>query len=89
MAAREVLAETCRDRVPVGRGATIEQGMRDGALLRGEVLARWQELVGTGDLMRALQARVGRARDRIVAAVTGRTGPGEQFQAALESGVVT
>jgi hypothetical protein len=63
--------------------------MRDGVLLRGEVLSRWQELVGTGDLMRALQARVGRARDRIVAAITGRPAPGKQFQAALESGVVT
>ena len=39
----------------------MEQGIRDGALLRGEVLARWQEFVGTGDIMRALQARVGRA----------------------------
>ena len=70
------------------RGAehAVEDGMRDGVLLRGEVLARWQEFVGTGDLMRALQARVGRARDRIVAAVTGRPAPGKQLQAALESG---
>jgi hypothetical protein len=67
----------------------IENGMRDGVLLRGEVLSRWQELVGTGDLMRALQARIGRARDRVVASVTGRPAPGKQFQAALESGVVT
>ena len=28
--------------------ATVEHGVRDGTLLRGEVLARWQELVGTG-----------------------------------------
>ncbi|WP_204003060.1 GTPase domain-containing protein [Virgisporangium aurantiacum] len=67
----------------------IENGMHDGILLRGEVLSRWQELVGTGDLMRALQARIGRARDRVVASVTGRPAPGKQFQAALESGVVT
>ena len=67
----------------------VASGMHDGVLLRGEVLARWQELVGTGDLMRALQARVGRARDRVVAAITGRPTPGKQFQAALESGVVT
>jgi hypothetical protein len=67
----------------------IENGMRDGVLLRGEVLSRWQELVGTGDLMRALQARIGRARDRVVATITGKPAPGRQFQAALESGVVT
>jgi hypothetical protein len=68
--------------------STVEQGVRDGALLRGEVLARWQELVGTGDVMRALQARVGRVRDRVVAAVTGRGVPGGRFQEALESGLV-
>jgi hypothetical protein len=66
----------------------VEHGVRDGALLRGEVLARWQELVGTGDLMRGLQARVGWLRDRLVAAVTGRPGPTDRLQAALESGLV-
>src|SRR5439155_27185533 len=66
----------------------IEKGARDGAILRGEVLARWQELVGTGDLMRALQARIGRLRDRVAAAVTGRGVPGGRFQEALESGLV-
>jgi hypothetical protein len=71
-----------------GAEEEIEQGVRDGVLLRGEVLARWQELVGTGELMRGLQARVGRTRDRLVAAITGRPGPTERLQAALESGLV-
>ena len=39
--------------------------MRSGSLLRGEVLARWHEVVGTGDIMRALESRVGRLRDRL------------------------
>ncbi|GAA2330968.1 dynamin family protein [Dactylosporangium salmoneum] len=71
------------------RAATesVDHGIHDGALLRGEVLARWQELVGTGDIMRALQARVGKLRDRAVAAITGRPAPGEQFQEALGSGL--
>nr|WP_261966271.1 dynamin family protein [Dactylosporangium matsuzakiense] len=71
------------------RAATesVEKGIHDGALLRGEVLARWQELVGTGDIMRALQARVGKVRDRVVAAITGRPAPGERFQEALGSGL--
>ncbi|GAA1801214.1 dynamin family protein [Planosporangium flavigriseum] len=69
--------------------AAANQGVRDGTLLRGEVLARWQELVGTGELMRGLQARVGWLRDRLTAAVTGRPDPGERLQAALGSGVVT
>jgi hypothetical protein len=61
--------------------------MRDGSLLRGEVLARWQEFVGTGELLRTLQDRVGRLRDRLTAAITGRPQPGSELTAALESGV--
>lgn len=37
----------------------------DGSMLRGEVLARWQEFVGTGEIFRNLEASVGRFRDRI------------------------
>ena len=65
----------------------VDDGMRDGALLRGEVLARWQEFVGTGELLRTLQDRVGRWRDRLTAAVTGRPPPGGDLTVALESGV--
>jgi hypothetical protein len=65
----------------------VDEGMRDGSLLRGEVLARWQEFVGTGELLRTLQDRVGRLRDKLTAAVTGRPQPGTQLTAALESGV--
>jgi hypothetical protein len=68
---------------------TVDRGVRDGALLRGEVLARWQELVGTGELMRGLQARVAEWRDRLVGAVTGRPPSGERLKAALGSGLVT
>lgn len=70
-----------------GALADVDEGMRDGSLLRGEVLARWQEFVGTGELLRTLQDRVGRLRDRIAAAVTGRPRPGTELAAALESGV--
>ncbi len=35
----------------------IEESTRDGSLLRGEVLARWQDFAGSGDLMRTLQIR--------------------------------
>jgi hypothetical protein len=52
------------------------------------VLARWQEFVGTGELLRTLQDRVGRLRDRLTAAITGRPQPGAELTAALESGVV-
>ena len=54
-------------------------------LLRGEVLARWQEFVGTGEWMRGLQAQVGRLRDRVAAALTGRPAPAEDLQARSRS----
>lgn len=69
--------------------AAVAKGVRDGSLLRGEVLARWQELVGTGEFMRSLQTRVGRLRDRIVDAFTGRPRPTDELANALESGLAT
>jgi len=61
--------------------------VRDGTIMRGEVLARWQDLVGTGELLRELQSRIGRLRDRLAASVTGRPRNVERFQGAVESGV--
>ncbi|MFC0507348.1 ABC transporter [Micromonospora costi] len=73
------------------RGAhrTVEEGLRDGRLLRGEVLARWQEFVGTGELFRTLEARIGRLRDRLFAALTGRPAPAAELRTAIESQLVT
>jgi hypothetical protein len=68
---------------------TVADGLRDGRLLRGEVLARWQEFVGTGEFLKALESKVGQLRDRVVSAVTGRPLPGRNLQAALESQLVT
>jgi hypothetical protein len=67
----------------------IDEGVRSGSLLRGEVLARWQEFVGTGEWMRSLQSGIGRLRDRVTAALTGRPSPVEDLQGALESSVET
>lgn len=67
----------------------LADDIRDGTVMRGEVLARWQDLVGTGDLLRELQSRIGRLRDRLTATVTGRPRNVERFQGAVESGVET
>jgi hypothetical protein len=65
----------------------VEEALRSGSLLRGEVLARWHEVVGTGDFMRSLEVGIGRLRDRLGSLVTGRpTGP-EELEAAVESRV--
>ena len=65
------------------------QGVRSGTMLRGEVLARWQDFVGTGEWMRSLESRVGRIRDRVTAAIRGRPSPVEELQGAIESNVET
>ncbi|MDQ1645244.1 MAG: hypothetical protein QOJ50_1428 [Cryptosporangiaceae bacterium] len=65
----------------------VDDGVRSGSILRGEVLARWQEFVGTGEFTRNLEQRVGRIRDRITAFVMGRPAPTEAVEAALENSV--
>jgi hypothetical protein len=44
--------------------AELDEATRDGSLLQGEVLARWQDFAGTGDLLRTLQVRRGRGAGR-------------------------
>ncbi|MGY5885230.1 ABC transporter [Modestobacter lacusdianchii] len=67
--------------------AAVDEAVGNGSLLRGEVLSRWQEFVGTGEWMRSLQGQVGRIRDRVTAAFTGRATPAADLTGALESGV--
>jgi energy-coupling factor transporter ATP-binding protein EcfA2 len=61
----------------------------DGTLLRGEVLLRWQEFVGTGELLRTLEQKVGRLRDRLVNAIKGKPQQAERVTVAVESSLET
>ncbi len=65
----------------------VRAGMLDGTLLRGEVLSRWQEFVGTGEFFKQVESVVSRVRDRITAAVKGAPAPGQHLGEALHSGV--
>lgn len=67
--------------------AEVEAGAGDGSLLRGEVLARWQEYVGTGELTRSFEAAVGRFRDRVSSAIGGRSVPTSDLGQALQTGI--
>jgi Dynamin family len=65
----------------------VEHAMTDGTLLRGEVLARWQEFVGTGEFLRQVEAGISRLRDRITAAIKGSSPQTSELGEALQSGV--
>ena len=67
----------------------VDHATQDGTLLRGEVLARWQEFVGTGELFRSLEDRVGRLRDRLFSTALGRPQPAQRVSVAVESGLET
>lgn len=67
--------------------AGILASVQDGTLLRGEVLARWQDFVGTGEFFRSLESGIGRLRDRIGAFFTGKPKPVDNVEAAIESGL--
>jgi hypothetical protein len=69
--------------------AAIMSASADGTLLRGEVLARWQEFVGTGELLKSLETKVGWLRDRVVNAVKGKPQQAERVTVAVESGLET
>ena len=65
----------------------VAEASADGSLLRGEVLARWQEFVGTGELLRSLESRVGWVRDRVGGWVRGKPQQVERIAVAVESGL--
>ncbi len=66
---------------------TIGVQTADGTLLRGEVLARWQDFVGTGEFMRGVEQRIGWLRDRILAAFRGEGQRAEDAKVAVQSGL--
>lgn len=69
--------------------SAVSVACADGTLLRGEVLARWQEFVGSGELLRSLETRVGGLRDRLVSTLKGKPQQAERVTVAVESGLET
>ncbi|TYB41264.1 AAA family ATPase [Actinomadura chibensis] len=67
--------------------AELDEATRNGSLLRGEVLARWQDFAGTGDLLRSLHAQ--RPRRGRSASRRRRSSPARvrALKAALRSGL--
>lgn len=67
------------------RSIAVQTG--DGTLLRGEVLARWHDFVGTGEFFRAVEQKIGWLRDRLVSAVRGEPRQALEAKVAVESGM--
>jgi energy-coupling factor transporter ATP-binding protein EcfA2 len=84
-AAAELRAEA--DAAYAAAGREVETALRSGSLLRGEVLARWHEVVGTGDVMRSLESRVGWARDQLRSLVSGKPAAEDELREAVEDRV--
>lgn len=89
LGARDALQRSAAD--AFGRALDgVSEGVQDGSLLRGEVLARWQDFVGTGELLRQLEGGVSKVRDRVTAALRGRgkaVPAAKGLEQALQSGV--
>ena len=66
---------------------TVQVQTADGTLLRGEVLARWHEFVGTGEFFRALEQKISWLRDRVVSAFKGQPPEVDNLKVAVESGL--
>ena len=66
---------------------TVQVQTADGTLLRGEVLARWHEFVGTGEFFRALEQKVSWLRDRVMATLKGEPPGAGNLKVAVESGL--
>ncbi len=66
---------------------TVGVQTADGTLLRGEVMTRWQDFVGTGEFMRAVEQKIGWVRDRMMATLRGEPKQVEDAKLAVESGM--
>ncbi len=92
LSTQEQLTDTLRSDVVTAYGealAAVEDATQDGTMIRGEVLARWQEFVGTSELLKGLENRVGRLRDRMVSAAKGIPPAARTLTVAVESGLQT
>ncbi|RHA44322.1 GTPase domain-containing protein [Cellulomonas rhizosphaerae] len=67
--------------------ARVAAATSDGSLLRGEVLARWQDFVGTGEFFRSIEQRVGRARDAVVGFFRGKPAQAPDVEQAIAHGL--
>lgn len=64
--------------------AQVEAALEDGSLLRNEVVARWQEVVGTGEWTARLESGVSSLRDKVAGWFRGSKSSPAAVEHALE-----
>lgn len=65
----------------------IDRGSADGTLLRGEVLSRWQDVVGAGEWSRKIETGVAKFRDRLTGIFTPQSRETAEVEGAIEEGL--
>ncbi|MDO5671955.1 MAG: dynamin family protein [Actinomycetaceae bacterium] len=70
-------------------GAQVDGVTQDGSLLRGEVLARWQEIVGTAEIWKPAQSFIARFRDSLARTVRGKPVSVAPVEVALGNSIAT
>jgi energy-coupling factor transporter ATP-binding protein EcfA2 len=88
LAAIQALARAADDSY-AGATQEVREQLGSGALLRGEVLDRFREHVGTSDWMDRLQRGVGRLRDRLQSRFAGEPTPVEQARGRIHGDLTT
>lgn len=67
----------------------VEEMLLDGTLLRGEVLARWQDIVGGAKIWQQAQKWIARSRDSLAGLIKGQKPKVEPVNEALEESLRT
>lgn len=65
----------------------IDRGSADGTLLRGEVLSRWQDVVGAGEWSRKIETGVAKFRDRLTGIFKPKSRETVEVEGAIEEGL--
>ena len=65
----------------------IDRGSADGTLLRGEVLSRWQDVVGAGEWSRKIETGVAKFRDRLTGIFKPQRRETAEIEGAIEEGL--
>lgn len=77
------------DEVYAAAADTLEHSLGDGTVVRGEVLARWLELIGTGDLFKSMDATEPGVLDRLAGSGPGKPLQTQQLDAAIQTGTAS